>query len=130
MSTYFIVDSCAVTPLPTSAISTTTTAITTITPTAGDKVIVCEQHELVLQCPYGTIKITEANYGRTNAQDCPGSQTSNINCINTGTKAVLADRCDGLTSCSIYANNSYFTDECQGTSKYLEVDYTCRKFWC
>lgn len=36
-------------------------------------------------------------------------------------------RCQNKPECIVYAKNEVFGDPCPGTSKYLEVHYTCLK---
>jgi len=74
------------------------------------------------------INLISVNYGRTAiGQDVCDSHhdTSNTNCKSSTSMEEVAERCNGKVSCSVGASNAVFGDPCQGTYKYLEVDYTC-----
>ncbi|CAM4331199.1 unnamed protein product [Leuciscus chuanchicus] len=81
-------------------------------------------------CLYGTIRVIEANYGRTDRTTCargiPFSQTSNTRCKKTVTN-IVANRCNGRKKCDVHASNTVFGDPCGGTYKYLYLTYACRK---
>ncbi|XP_073731551.1 L-rhamnose-binding lectin CSL3-like [Misgurnus anguillicaudatus] len=75
------------------------------------------------------IKVSAANYGRTNSVTCstgrPAYQLSNVHCSQSSTLSVLTTQCNGKQDCSIPATNTVFGDPCVGTYKYLNVSYTC-----
>ncbi|XP_065141478.2 uncharacterized protein [Paramisgurnus dabryanus] len=75
------------------------------------------------------IKVSAANYGRTNNETCstgrPAGQISNVQCFQNSSLSVLAAQCDGKQDCSIPATNTVFGDPCVGTYKYLDLSYTC-----
>ncbi|XP_065141228.1 uncharacterized protein [Paramisgurnus dabryanus] len=75
------------------------------------------------------IKVSAANYGRTNGVTCstgkPADQISNVQCTQSSTLSVLTTQCDGQTNCSVLANSTVFGDPCAETYKYLNVSYTC-----
>ncbi|XP_073669148.1 L-rhamnose-binding lectin CSL3-like [Paramisgurnus dabryanus] len=79
--------------------------------------------------PNHFIKVSAANYGRTNRVTCstgkPADQISNVQCFQSSSLSVLAAQCDGKQVCSIPATNTVFGDPCVGTYKYLDVSYTC-----
>ncbi|XP_073731550.1 L-rhamnose-binding lectin CSL3-like [Misgurnus anguillicaudatus] len=79
--------------------------------------------------PYNFIKVSAANYGRTNRITCstgrPADQLSNVQCLQSSTLSVLTTQCDGKQDCSIPANSTVFGNPCVGTYKYLDVSYTC-----
>nr|BAC11709.1 rhamnose-binding lectin OLL [Spirinchus lanceolatus] len=91
--------------------------------------VICEGQQDTLNCGSSHINVISANYGRTDRVTCvtgrPPSQISNTNCLNPTTLLSVAGRCNGYTSCYLYASNSVFSDPCFGTYKYLYVTYTC-----
>ena len=46
-------------------------------------------------------------------------------CVADGSGLIIENLCNGKESCLINADNSVFGDPCQGTVKYVEVDYNC-----
>ncbi|XP_071485118.1 D-galactoside-specific lectin-like [Diadema antillarum] len=71
------------------------------------------------------VYIQSASYGRRSDRICTTGPLSNTNCHSTRSMSVVSNACGGRSSCSVRASNSYFTDPCRGTFKYLEVLYTC-----
>lgn len=82
-----------------------------------------------IKCGLGeVVLIQRANYGRTSPNICNQNGRAPIrtnNCVSPNSKAIISNYCLGKQSCSIPANNSVFQDPCEGTLKYLEVDYVC-----
>jgi len=81
-----------------------------------------------LVCPNGrVIEIVYANYGRTvpGTEACNHPKTSNQACFEEESLSIVAEECDGETTCAVLAKNSVFTDPCGGTFKYLNVTYSC-----
>ncbi|XP_067096491.1 L-rhamnose-binding lectin CSL3-like isoform X1 [Osmerus mordax] len=97
--------------------------------TGADRRVACEGQKTTLNCGSSKIKVLRANYGRTDRRVCacgrPYCQTVKTNCVNRRTLPVVKSRCDGRTSCSLVASNTWFSDPCYGTYKYLDVTYTC-----
>ncbi|XP_078144454.1 L-rhamnose-binding lectin CSL3-like [Centroberyx gerrardi] len=89
----------------------------------------CEGHTAILDCAIGVIKVTAANYGRTNSHVCsaghPPHLVRKVNCILPSTLQHVAHRCNGKQWCDIGASNAVFGDPCYGTYKYLDVSYFC-----
>uniref|UniRef100_A0A8C5A6A7 SUEL-type lectin domain-containing protein n=1 Tax=Gadus morhua TaxID=8049 RepID=A0A8C5A6A7_GADMO len=81
-----------------------------------------------------TIALIGAFYGRADRTTCiqgvPDGQFNNITCSTPTANQVVTERCNGKSRCSVYAVNSVFQDACYGTTKYLELAYSCEcKFW-
>ncbi|KAL1250216.1 hypothetical protein QQF64_021221 [Cirrhinus molitorella] len=93
--------------------------------------VACEGKHLHLHCDSGLIKVTKANYGRTDHSTCaagkPKLQLQNKQCFQPKSFFKVSTRCDGRKECSIAAVNGVFSDPCVKTYKYLEVYYTCIK---
>ncbi|XP_055015809.1 L-rhamnose-binding lectin SML-like [Boleophthalmus pectinirostris] len=94
------------------------------------KVTTCDTLGYVhrLSCERGVIAVQAALYGRLDRETCSEGWTNNlkdITCSQSGTKAVLQNRCDGKTTCEVITNAFRFSDPCYGTYKYLESTYAC-----
>ncbi|XP_077074644.1 L-rhamnose-binding lectin CSL3-like isoform X1 [Siphateles boraxobius] len=93
------------------------------------KMVICEGESASLKCASGFIKVTKANYGRTDCKTCargkPANQISNTQCRTEASLSIMSARCDGRKSCTVPAVNSVFSDPCVGTYKYLDVSYDC-----
>ncbi|KAL1020649.1 hypothetical protein UPYG_G00002880 [Umbra pygmaea] len=89
--------------------------------------IACEGQTTYLHCNGGgTIQIMGANYGRRDHRTCGrGIWIYNGNCIHSGTYAIVSQRCNRRTYCTVPATNSFFGDPCPKIWKYLEVSYKC-----
>ncbi|CAL8312086.1 unnamed protein product [Lota lota] len=103
---------------------------TTYTCVPANHVVACEDSTAELFCDAGQeITLIGAFYGRNDRTTCvynrPTSQSDNIACFSPTATRVVAERCNGKSSCSLYAVNSVFGDPCVGTTKYLELAYTC-----
>lgn len=89
--------------------------------------LACETSNLNIKCGLReVIQIHSANYGRTSMKIC--NQHGPIltdNCVTPNSKTIVSKYCSGKQSCSIPATNDVFKDPCNGTSKYLTVDYVC-----
>ncbi|XP_065666259.1 protein DD3-3 isoform X3 [Hydra vulgaris] len=87
---------------------------------------VCEWSTLTLSTNgLGTLKILEANYGRTSSTLCGSNPSYNTKCNNQQKSLqIVKSLCESQTSCSVTASNNVFGDPCVGTYKYLEVKYT------
>uniref|UniRef100_A0A3Q2W8J2 L-rhamnose-binding lectin CSL3-like n=1 Tax=Haplochromis burtoni TaxID=8153 RepID=A0A3Q2W8J2_HAPBU len=96
--------------------------------------VTCEESEANLQCGKGQILVIHrADYGRHDQTTCsnlqPHCRLRDVQCSSPESIEVIAARyrcCNGKNSCNISASNSVFGNPCFGTSKYLEVDYTCQ----
>uniref|UniRef100_A0A3Q2V141 L-rhamnose-binding lectin CSL3-like n=1 Tax=Haplochromis burtoni TaxID=8153 RepID=A0A3Q2V141_HAPBU len=108
--------------------------------------VTCEESEANLQCGE-ILVIHRADYGRHDQTTCsnlqPHCRLRDVQCSSPESIEVIAARyavcqtsadslfisiqsCNGKNSCNISASNSVFGNPCFGTSKYLEVDYTCQ----
>ncbi|XP_072178573.1 L-rhamnose-binding lectin CSL3-like [Diadema setosum] len=88
--------------------------------------LVCEHTTMYLSCGTGReIYIQSASYGRRSDRLCTTERMSNTNCHSTRSMSVVSNACDGRSSCNVRASNSYFSDPCLYTFKYLEVLYAC-----
>ncbi|KAM3617503.1 uncharacterized protein V6R79_007171 [Siganus canaliculatus] len=101
---------------------------TTFSCVHAEHVVVCEHSVATLQCDEGdVITVLGADYGRADTTTCstqrPAAQVQNTAC--TRPSSIVAERCNGRTSCSVKASNGVFGDPCVGTYKYLEVAYRC-----
>jgi len=114
---------------------------------ARHQVFVCEGSTLELACSAGrSITVMRANYGRFSSSVCPGSDTTNTGsdttntgsdttntgsdttnteCIQPTTLRQIQALCGGRRSCSVAVSSTVFGDPCTGTSKYLQLLYTC-----
>ncbi|XP_048031489.1 L-rhamnose-binding lectin CSL3-like [Megalobrama amblycephala] len=90
------------------------------------RIVACEGTSAFLRCHWGSIRIMNANYGRTDDTTCPSSSMYNLNCFSATSHHAMSVRCDGNKSCSVPAVNSVFGDPCYGTYKYLDVSYECQ----
>ncbi|XP_067255427.1 L-rhamnose-binding lectin ELEL-1-like [Chanodichthys erythropterus] len=91
------------------------------------RVTACEGDFAFLRCHWGSIRIINANYGRTDKSTCPGGVMHDLNCFAASSHYAVSVRCDGSKSCSVPALNSVFSDPCYGTYKYLDVSYDCQE---
>ncbi|XP_062580891.1 uncharacterized protein LOC134242777 [Saccostrea cucullata] len=87
---------------------------------------VCQNHKMSLKCWHGTvIKIHYANYGRTDYFTCPRGHLLTDDCVNERTKKIVKRRCNGRRRCKLKASSRVFGNSCRGTTKYLEVTFSC-----
>lgn len=85
----------------------------------------CEGKTMNLACPSGNIFIEKATFGRTEKEVCKHDKIKTTNCTSTTSEAIVKKNCDGKPQCSIAVNTTVFGDPCQGTHKYLEVNFIC-----
>ncbi|XP_065835977.1 L-rhamnose-binding lectin CSL3-like [Oscarella lobularis] len=102
-------------------------AILTLSCVKGQETIACEGNVARLTCPPDTvIRVTEANYGRSDFPTCPHPQRSNLNCGDRARSiSTVRHECDNRRHCVVTATNGVFGDPCVGTFKYLQVKYDC-----
>ncbi|KAI6184827.1 Latrophilin-like protein 1 [Aphelenchoides bicaudatus] len=90
---------------------------------------VCEGETARLECTGDSeqISVELANFGRFSITPCNPDYNNNLetNCLNNSTLLVLANKCNGLSSCEFVVMSKLFGDSCPGTSKYLEARYSC-----
>jgi len=88
--------------------------------------ILCEHMDKDIECPHGeVIKITYANYGRTDGTTCPSDHILTTDCTDATHTTTLQEHCDDKNECRVWSRNSFWGDTCSGTFKYLDVDYDC-----
>eukprot|EP00300_Choanocystis_sp_HF-7_P023870 c25256_g1_i1.p1 GENE.c25256_g1_i1~~c25256_g1_i1.p1 ORF type:complete len:2949 (+),score=651.92 c25256_g1_i1:1898-10744(+) len=93
----------------------------------GGSNLACEDASVLLSCPKETrINVLRATYGRLRASPC-GSNNTVTDCQATKALSIVKQQCHDKESCEVHANSKVFGDPCPGVSKYLEVDYECRK---
>ncbi len=90
-------------------------------------ITICEGELDTLSCPEGEqIVVLEAFYGRKERDICSsGSAVENLKCADPFITSRVADQCVGATRCTVEADSGFFGDPCVGTSKYLQVLYSC-----
>ncbi|XP_062583651.1 L-rhamnose-binding lectin CSL3-like [Saccostrea cucullata] len=89
-------------------------------------IIICEADDGEIRCENSKrLKIESANYGRTEAVVCPGTN-SNTNC-RLDVQGQLSEKCDNETRCPVPSRWEDLggVDPCSGIYKYVEVTYTC-----
>lgn len=89
----------------------------------------CEGGHLSLSCPEDSyLDITKAMYGRQdNNITCPHlTAMAHSNCTSNTSLLVPQTLCNGMTSCEIDAISYHFGDPCNGTYKYLQMEYSCK----
>jgi len=85
---------------------------------------ICENENTVLKCDQGAINVIYANYGRTSLVICRRPPYNNLRCLSDQSRHV-SDLCNGQSECYVSADNEQFGDPCPGTTKYLEIHFTC-----
>ncbi|XP_072016885.1 uncharacterized protein [Amphiura filiformis] len=77
----------------------------------------------------GTINVLSALYGRrvTGSILCPHQAAGYTEChaSEAADLEIVRGRCEGMTSCTVFAHSSVFGDPCQNIFKYLRVTYQC-----
>uniref|UniRef100_T1HH62 SUEL-type lectin domain-containing protein n=1 Tax=Rhodnius prolixus TaxID=13249 RepID=T1HH62_RHOPR len=96
------------------------------------KALACENEKMQLECSPGyIIKIVNTFYGRKNQLTCHEQSRSSDKCLNIEAMDTMLNRCEGVQTCIVSANEEEFEDPklwqhpCKNSSKYLEVDYLC-----
>ncbi|CAL1265128.1 unnamed protein product [Larinioides sclopetarius] len=87
----------------------------------------CEGKTLDIICTEGIIHLIRANYGRFSISICNdhGNLDWRVNCMSTDSFLIMQERCNLKPNCSVNVSSTTFHDPCQGTLKYLEVQYHC-----
>uniref|UniRef100_A0A8C3A7U6 SUEL-type lectin domain-containing protein n=1 Tax=Cyclopterus lumpus TaxID=8103 RepID=A0A8C3A7U6_CYCLU len=112
-------------------LSTTLLLAATCSVITAERVITCTGGSNVqhLSCDIGVIGVQTALYGRADNETCsegrPPSELANTQCSQDGTADVLKIRCDGKRECELNLNVIATSDPCPGTSKYLDIRYSC-----
>ena len=88
--------------------------------------IICEDEITDITCPLeNVISILSANYGRTDPAACPHERPGAMEYTACFLDVAL-DICQPSGSaCNFQVGNAKFGDPCGGTSKYLNLTYTC-----
>lgn len=87
---------------------------------------VCEHDTFHLHCDYGLVAVSYALYGRRDRHYCYSASATDVSCgDDEKSMQRIQDHCRGKQDCYIDAENEFFDDPCQGTYKYLIIDYTC-----
>ncbi|GAA6106859.1 uncharacterized protein LOC113656110, partial [Tachysurus ichikawai] len=101
----------------------------TVSYTCLKTLVTCQDSTANLSCGNLKIEISSASYGRTDFITCstgrPASQLSNTNCSSSNALNIVNGRCDGESSCQVFATTGVFSDPCNGTYKYLTIVYSC-----
>ncbi|XP_072018480.1 scavenger receptor cysteine-rich domain-containing protein DMBT1-like [Amphiura filiformis] len=93
--------------------------------------LVCEDLTFYLECDAGrSISAIYVLYGRQSSEVCTDRPFDIDTCAAADSLAVVQQRCDGKQTCGIPASDNIFGDPCNGTYKYLEIQYTCRLGGC
>ncbi|XP_019867748.2 L-rhamnose-binding lectin CSL3 [Aethina tumida] len=88
----------------------------------------CEGEVLYIDCSHKIIDVVDAQYGRTNSEQCAYGPIKTTSCSATNTKSVVKNVCTGRKNCAVGSSNGNFGDPCLGTYKYLTVSYKCLNF--
>ncbi|KAJ8017581.1 Latrophilin Cirl [Holothuria leucospilota] len=90
-------------------------------------------------CPKNsTINVIKATYGYNTSneearQECDDwwnkyfRDLDSTNCHHPNSTYIVADKCNGLSQCTISASNEMFGDPCRGETKYFELYYNCNQ---
>lgn len=94
--------------------------------------VICEDGEASLRCSGrdDVIKVTEAIWGRENADQCAALDSvrmENTNCRSDHLEKI-SSICKNRASCKIPVTADMLGDPCPGTRKYFKVGYECVKF--
>ena len=80
-----------------------------------------------MSCPdYTSIHVINANYGVREEDDGICSVGGQAPCYYDDTLLIVTQLCAGKQRCTLSADNQVFQDNCNGTLKYLWVEYTCQ----
>lgn len=97
--------------------------------------LICELKNTTIGCHEEkdenlVMKILSANYGRTDNTTCRHPYDSDqlhyhTNCKAANSTEIVTGWCHGKRSCHPEVSNAIFGDPCEGTYKYLLVDFQC-----
>ncbi|XP_037039231.1 L-rhamnose-binding lectin CSL3-like [Bradysia coprophila] len=88
----------------------------------------CERSPLTIRCNNGVINVISANYGRLSRTPCNDNGNApirTVNCVSRNSLDIVKAQCSNQESCTVQATNGVFGDPCEGTFKYLQVEYQC-----
>ncbi|XP_037051093.1 L-rhamnose-binding lectin CSL3-like [Bradysia coprophila] len=91
------------------------------------RLIACQYSDLTLKCDAGlVVNIISANYGRSTKTICEAFELATDKCSHPKGLEVVRTRCTDKQSCTIpVVNDTFGTNPCSGTVKYLDVMYEC-----
>ena len=83
---------------------------------------------MMITCEKGTvINVLQASYGRHhNEAVCPHASIHTQRCHSASSLPQVKARCQGKHACSVESSNTQFGNPCDGTHKYLTVNYACK----
>ena len=89
---------------------------------------VCEGGTMMITCEKGTvINVLQASYGRHHDEAvCPHASIHTQRCHSASSLPQVKARCQGKHACSVESSNTQFGNPCDGTHKYLTVNYACK----
>lgn len=96
----------------------------------------CEDAHVCLNCPANSqsINIIRADYGRSDSTVCESEveeENQNTTCSSEEAATAKVRRiCQNKQICNFEADNELVGDPCQGTMKYLEVEWECGALIC
>ncbi|XP_076020534.1 L-rhamnose-binding lectin CSL2-like [Genypterus blacodes] len=92
---------------------------------------VCQRKKAKLDCGTWVIRVLMANYGRSSKRVCryhaPSKQPAETSCRQRKSLKLMSHKCDGKHRCAVQASNSFFSNPCPGTRKYLAYSYICQR---
>ncbi|XP_078617071.1 uncharacterized protein LOC144885169 [Branchiostoma floridae x Branchiostoma japonicum] len=92
--------------------------------------LACEGQTMTLDCDLGQeIQVQYALYGRKDHGICIRGIHLTDNCYSSTSLSNVRSSCQGHRTCSVQASNDVFGEPCFGTSKYLQVKFTCIGRW-
>ncbi|KAG4069943.1 hypothetical protein HA402_015167 [Bradysia odoriphaga] len=89
--------------------------------------LACQYSDLTIKCDEGLVaNIISANYGRSTKTICEAFELATDKCSFPKSLEVVRTKCADKQSCTIpVVNDSFGTNPCSGTVKYLDVVYEC-----
>ncbi|XP_021351066.1 deleted in malignant brain tumors 1 protein-like isoform X2 [Mizuhopecten yessoensis] len=89
--------------------------------------VVCVDDTVTLRCA-GGLEVVDATYGRRDRQTCSSEAMRSTSCRVAGVRDIIMSACNGQRQCVIQDIRGLFSnlsDPCEGTEKYLTVQYNC-----
>ena len=96
---------------------------------AGNVKVACENMNMSLSCPAGTIiHITTSRFWRSRMDVCTNSNKSMTLCKGNDTDwtQMVREACQGRQSCVLQATAGNASEPCPRVSKYLVLNYECK----
>lgn len=86
----------------------------------------CEGKPVDISCKYNEkINVHYAMYGRRTRNICNEGPIITTECQMPNSLETARAMCDGKRECSVEAAVAHFGEPCVGTTKYLQIMYTC-----